>query len=349
MKSFKFTTLCLAMVSFSWLSSKANVIRNQTGDEMLNHWLTYIHEQEDKFEIGPEDEAVIILGNGHSGKTTLSLLLTDAEMDGHAEPDGSFRFVDSNDRIASGITPEDKFPLITIDDSSDTIYYDWIGFEVADGLDTDFSIKHDILLSHLIKNMANSSKALKFVFTISHKTFDPSEYMGTFLDVVQRATNLIKNIDKYHDSIAMVVTKVRGQYNSKIIDSHDWQTEQYAHIEGIATYLRTVLKALELKLKDRDYAHGYTTNELKNMKKFINILLTKQDGHYQRIGIFHEPQEPLPVKYMTIQQHEKTAIRKMIKKNLHFVISHADDFGYAVTKQTENDKRFYHLKAHLEH
>lgn len=346
MKSFKFATLCLAILSFSLITSKANVLKNQPKDEMLRHWLEYIHEQEENFDMGPESKAVIIMGNERSGKTTLSLLLTDGEMDGIQETDGRYHFTDQSDRIATGIVSEHRVPMLMVDYSSDTIYYDWMGFEVATGLDCNMSIKHDILPSHFIKLLAKSTKSIKFVFTVSQSTLDPTEHMGTFLEFLLRATRLIKNVDKYHDAIAMVVTKVRGFY-SKRIDSYDWHSEQMK-IDRIAAYLELIKKELEMRLQHRDDVHGYTPKEMENMKKFIDILLEKKDGNYQRIGIFQEPHEDLPVKYMTVQQDEKVTIRKMIDENLQFVVSHPDDFDYVVSKQIEKDEGYNKLKTYLE-
>lgn len=336
----------MAVMSFSLLSSKANVIKRPSSDEMLNHWLSYIHDQEKNFEMGPEDEAVVILGNGRSGKTTLSLLLTDGEMDGIQELNGSIHFTDPNDRIATGFTPKDTTPMLMVDEDTDTTYYDWIGFDATAGLDTELFIEHDVLASHLIKVMAKSNKALKFVFTVSQNTLDPTECMGTFLELVHRAIKLIRNVEKYRDAIAMVVTKVRGQYYSKKTDSYERHSEQ-SQIEWFTAYLKSVNKELEMRLQDRD-VHGFTLEELENMRKFIDILLEKKDGRYQRIGIFQEPYEQVPVKYMTVQQHEKTTIKKIINENLRFVTANVDDFGYAVSKQTELHAGYDQLKARLE-
>lgn len=346
MKSFKIATFCLAILSFSLLSSKANVLKNQPGDEMLENLLAYINDQEERFEIGPENEAVIIMGNERSGKTTLSLLLTDGEMDGIQETDGRYHFADQQDRITTGVPSQHRVPMLMVDDSSDTTYYDWMGFEVATGLDCNMSIKHDILPSYFIKLLAKSTKAVKFVFTVSQSTLDPTEHMGTFLEFLLRATRLIKNVDKYHDAIAMVVTKVRGQIYSKTIDSHDWHNEQLK-IERVAAYLELIRKELEMRLKHCDDVHGYTPKEMENMTKFIDILLEKKDGNYQRIGIFQEPHEDVPVKYMTVQQDEKVAIRKMIDENLQFIVSHPDDFDYVVSKQIEKDEGYNKLKTYL--
>lgn len=348
MKSFKFVTLCFGVLTVSLLSSMANVLKNQSEEARLAHWLEYIHEREKYFEMGPESEAVIIMGSDQSGKTTLSLLLTDGDLAGIQDPNGTFYYVDQNDCIATRVGRQQSMsPMLLVDKTTNTTYYDWIGFEIATGSDA-VSVEHDILASHFIKILAKSMKAVKFVFTVSQSTLDPIEHMDIFLDFVHRVTDLIKNLDKYRDAIALVVTKVKGHLQSKKSDFHYWHTKR-SHIEEVTAQLKSARKELETRLQYRDdNRHGYNVTEIERMKQLIDILLIKKDEHYQRIGIFQEPQESIPVKYMAEQQNEKLTIRKMINDNLHFVATDVNDFGHAVSKITEKEPGYDKLKAHFE-
>lgn len=348
MKSFKFVTLCFGVLTVSLLSSMANVLKNHSEEARFKHWLEYIDECEKNFEMGPESEAVLIMGNDGSGKTTLSLLLTDGDMAGIEDSYGAFYYADQSDCIATGHGRQQRMsPMLLVDQTTNTTYYDWTGFEIATGSGA-VSVEHDILASHFMKLLAKSMKAVKFVFTASQSTLDPIEHMDILLDFVHRITDLIQNLDKYRDAIALVVTKVKGHLQPKKSNLFDWHTER-SHIEEIAAQLKSARKELEAKLQYHDdNSYGYNVTEMERMKQLIDILLIKKDEHYQRIGIFQEPHENIPVKYMAEQQNDKFTIRKMINDNLHFVATDVNDFGYAVSKKTENEPGYDKLKAHFE-
>lgn len=335
MKSFSLATFCVCILPILFTSSTANVIKSQP-DDAVKPLLEFIRDQEEKFQLGSENEAVIILGDRFAGKSSLSLLLTDGEMVGVED---NMNYIDENGRIVSIFDDRHKLPVIDV--FNGTTYYDWTGFGDLRG------IEYDVLLSQLIKKLAKSRKKVKFLFTIPyfyseehHRIDRVPVWEGNFMNFAEQATDLIKNIEKYKDAIGFVITKSRAiRYsNETFIPISDEST-----IKGFVHYLKSLKEALEKRLEKR----VHRVYNLENIIKFVDILLEKK-GDKHKIGVFQKPSEAGPVKLMKPQQNEKIAIRRMINDQLQFIETDINDFGYSVKYETKKTDIFKQLITHLE-
>lgn len=312
-------------------------------DKDIGPLLDSIRIQEESFHVGPEAEAVIILGNTLSGKSTLSLLVTEADLDvfEEADLDSLFYYNSNNGRIhndwSSSFTP----PII--DSFNGTIYYDWCG------MNYDENLVYEVLPWRFLKKFAKSGKFAKFVFAIPEYLFDisahtridrsPEWLSGGIVRFAEQASDIFENITKYKDAIGFVVTQSPNTLNEDDSLRTDEQT-----ISNVVDYLEDLRVGLRGELERNDQ-QGYN---LAKLIKFIDVLLEKNEENAHKIGVFKAPLEAGPVRSMEIQQNEKIAIRSMIANQLKFIKTNASDFAYAVSYKSKNTELYKKLLQHLE-
>lgn len=139
-----------------------------------------------------------------------------------------------------------------------------------------------------------------------------------FREMLTHATNLIVDIDRYIDSIAMVVTKTeKPTEHAKANDERI--------IRRVATFLNRVKK----ELNDSDPHKG------ESKRKFIDGLLKETDGKHDRIRIHRFVAEAGPLKNMPVQEQEKQAIKHMVHENLRYQAVRSDDFGFSISPKSK--------------
>lgn len=292
--------------------------------------LEVIRLNEEKFQPGAEEEAVVILGLGGNGKSSLSLLLTDGEMESiHDDRKFSipYKFVDKNNRICRwSIGCGFIFP--NIDTFNGTAYYDWTGF--LEFRSSEFPEKA-VLPSQFLKKLARSNKSVKFVFAINEFAVNPPNGYSLFKKSAKLAKDLFVNITKYRNAIGFVSTKAWSFSNGKNLT----EEETIAYAVRYLEYMRDRLE--NGKEQDDDSA---------SIKQFIDILLEKNGDKY-KIGVFNIPTESGSVKELTLEQNNKNFIRSMIANQLQFVKTDANDFGYAVLERTKRTDLYKKLMLEL--
>ncbi|XP_055316440.1 uncharacterized protein LOC129576047 [Sitodiplosis mosellana] len=292
--------------------------------------LEYIKEQDGNFIVGSQTDVILILGMTGSGKSTLTQFLTNVELNSVPIEGvrGSFRIVDPNDKISGLNTTTSKtiVPDLFTDDENCLAYYDCPGFSDSRGVEV------DLAATFLIQKLLNFAKSTKLIFTVSYTALQVA--IGDrhdFMDLVGFATGLIKNIDKYRNAIALIVTKVPNTYDyesepPKLIDDE-------SVILGIATFLNQTL--IELKAKLNGTQAGDERQVIANKIQFIDILLEKKNGKYTRIGIFRLAYKAGPLSQMPLIQKEKPYLVDIINKNLQYVRKESDDFGMVISDKSK--------------
>lgn len=321
------------------------LLNNETVAPMDNETrlsIEFIQMKEKEFQLGPEKEAVVILGDYGAGKSTLSLLLTNGEMKSiRDEPILGYYFVDEYNRICSKMFC--NFTLPVTDTFNNITYYDWSAFQ-----DSSANVSVEVLASHTLKKFARSEKSAKFVFAIPQYYFNIVSEMrldSSFVHLAEVASDLFVNIDKYRNAIGFVVTKSSLHNLEGTIEISDEDT-----IEIVVDYLESMRTALTNDLNDlngnneRDFELKYYN--LNGIIRFINVLLEKKDGKY-KIGVFKQPDKAGLVKELMIQQDEKIAIQSMIANQLLFVKCDTNDFGYAVRYKTKQKELYRKIMLNL--
>lgn len=291
----------------------------------------FLQQQDDqleKIEIRPM--SVLLFGNTGCGKSTLASLLTDAELESVETFPGSAQYVivDRNDRISrpnETITSKTLIPELLVDVSTNTSYYDCPGFE-----DTR-SVKHDIAVTYSLKRLLDFSRAVKLLFLTTYTSVKAAGDRDDFVKLAGHAITLIKNIDKFRDGIALVVTKVENRM--RMVNGVPGLVDDETEISAIAHFLAQTKTELEAKrgAGDTPVAEQHSIDE---KIKFIEILLTKDENQYKRISIIRLASEPGPVSTMPVLQGERKRTSAMIKDNLHYVSKENIDFGFTIADKS---------------
>lgn len=300
-------------------------------DSSVSAILDYVKEQDESFILGTQTEVILILGITGAGKSTLTLFLTNGNLE--AVPiegvKGGFRIIDPNDKISdvSTITSKTIVPNLFTDEENGLAYYDCPGFIDSRG------VKVDIAATFSIRKLLNFAESTKFVFTVSYSSIQVA--IGDrheFMDLVGFATGLIKNVDKYRNAIALVVTKVPYKFDFE----SDIPTliDDASMIESIATFLKQTKTDLQKKLNETQ-----STNDrqaIADKLLFIEILLERKADKYTRISIFRLANKPGSLSKIPLIQNEKIAIYEMINDNLQYIQKEAGDFGFVISANSQN-------------
>jgi len=143
----------------------------------------------------------------------------------------------------------------------------------------------------------------------------------------------VKNIDKYQQGIAMMVTKVDNQY-VKSGRSFNLVPDEKV-IGAIGDFLEEVKQGLVEWLN----SESISDKEIffcANAITFLNTLLIKDGENYARIGLFRRPDEPGPLSNITLLQEGKEHIDSILNKNLAFTKKDNINFGYTISDNSKH-------------
>lgn len=295
--------------------------------------LQMLHDVSDhykNFVLGVNKSVVLVLETRASGKSVLARLLT-TNID-------QINVNDINSEVNVTFVP-----TLMIDAITNTTFYDC---PVIDDDATD--ITADITAALTIQKLLAYANEFKIVFVITAESMSHSvNDTDAFIQLAERAVNLIKDIRKYSDGIAVIVRTT------------DPNVDGIGHgdRELIGRFIE-FLKRTQLKLA-RPQIHFNTTNsavdntmfqitddqeeadERTNREKisFISALFKKD-----RIKILHMP--PRAAAHARLQ-HQKHDILAMINNELRFVTKDDDDFLCKINEITQ--QHIHMLLAVLKH
>lgn len=266
---------------------------------------------------------ILVLGNSGSGKSTFVQWLAGDNnklksvsvrgLDYDDEEDGFYIIEDDNHRIGSTIMSKTIFPEMIIDNETNNVFYDCPGFS-----DTR-STSHDIATTYFIKKLTNHAESVKMIFIVNHSSVMTGVDRQDFMRFVKHAIEFIKNIDKFQDSIALVVTKIEKSNNKPELKIK----RIVKYLEEFVTTLKDIIKQKETSEEKRIF--------FKKAIKFVNVLLIKHGDSYSRIGIFGRPNKPGLVSTIESMQIEKHTIKNRLLKSINFTSKIDDDFGYTLS------------------
>ncbi|GFS38774.1 uncharacterized protein NPIL_616951 [Nephila pilipes] len=308
-------------------------VSGNKNNSLIKDTLELLEEGEKEIELRDEfKDVTLVLGNTGSGKSTFTQWvagdnskLISVEV---KEGTGEYIIVDNNRIGNSTVQSKTIFPELVTQNDTQAAYYDCPGFS-----DTR-STSHDIATTYFIKKVLDFSERVKMIFVISHPSVRKGVDRQDFMKLLRHATDLIKDIDKFKNSIALVATKVDNQYIKQgknfvlVADSKI--------IEAIADFLQEVRQYLEQTQKDLITSQK-EQKFYDNAIKFINALLVKDDDRITKIGIFRRPEEPGPLSEIALLREGKTHVEKIIYEKLSFAEKNENDFGYTVSQKSKND------------
>ncbi|GBO21330.1 hypothetical protein AVEN_267892-1 [Araneus ventricosus] len=305
---------------------------NEKGDNVVKETFDFLEKGEKEIKLDEMyKDVIMILGITGSGKSTFTQWVAgdNTKLISKQTGEGTGEYIIEGPGISnSTIKSETIFPELVIDAKTNTAYYDCPGFSDTQGT------SHEIAETYFIKKVLDFLENLKMVFTINHSSVRKGVDRQDFMKLLRHVTDLVKDIDKFKDSIAMVATKVDNQYrkqgNDIVLVGDD------IVIAAIAGFLQEAKQYLEDNSK-RPNVSEKENRFYENAIKFVEVLLEKEEEKYTRIGIFRRPDMPGPVSDIPLLREGKQYIEKIVYEKLNFSAKNNEDFGYTVSERTKND------------
>lgn len=277
-------------------------------------------------------DLVLVLGNTGSGKSTFTqwiagdndkLIAVEVK-----EGTGEYIIVDSNRIGNSTIFSKTTFPELVIDTQTKTAFYDCPGFS-----DTR-STSNDIAATYFIKRLVDHAKSVKLIFIVSYPSVRKGVDRQEFMKFVKHATDFLKDIEKFQNSIALIISKVDNHFikqgKSYILVPDD------KVVEAIGDFLQDIKQDLNGSLKQPDISIAEQKFYIKAIK-LIDVFLVKKQNKYMKIGIFRRPDEGGPLSKIDLLQEGKVYVKNIINWQLNFTPKVNDDFGYTLSEKSKND------------
>lgn len=257
--------------------------------------LTYLNEQFEKFKFAKQKDTILVVGNTGSAQTMLSLLVTEAEINGVEISPGEFTFVDKY-----GLIEEDSASVIPrlIDDPKTGLEF------YICALNNVTAFKYDIATLFFLRRVLKFSERIKLILTADHSlfiNFQTHEERHKLREFIINVTTLIKNVEKSIDIISLVVTNIESNDNDGYV-------------------LIDITHALAFVMSDFD---GYS-NEAN-----LTWILTEQ-SNYPRIGLLRRATQSGAVSEMTLLQQERKRISVIIHDIIKYTKVNESDFGYPI-------------------
>lgn len=313
-----FFYLCFSQNSQIFCENKTEV---QTTFELLERGRKQI-----KFP--DENDVVVVFGATGSGKSTFIEWITGDNKNLISEEirSGSYEYLirEANDRISSSTVSKTLFPELVVEHSTGAQFYDFPGFS-----DTRSS-SHDIAASFFIKSVMDRVENVKILLMTSYHTVQEGVDRAAFPKLLKNVNDMIGDVDKFNNSIALVVSKVNNDYirqgRTQILKPDS------SVIAGIANFLLAVKKDYEADLTRSDIRkQRLSTNAL----KIIKILLTQKNGEYTRIILFRRPDEDGPLSEIALLKEGKVVAQQVISRELHFTKTDPNDFGVTISDESK--------------
>ncbi|XP_069673891.1 uncharacterized protein [Periplaneta americana] len=287
-------------------------------EENIENIFVLLKEGEKLKNVSPGEDRVLFVGNTGAGKSTLTqFIFADNNALRSVEvTEGDFIIEDGNKISNSTFLSHTFAPELVFDNETYTYSYDCPGFS-----DTR-STCHDIASTYFIKKLTNSGGRVKIILTVNYSSVRIGVDRQDFMTLIKHVTQFIRNVTKFRDGIALVVTKVdnttlrKGNAYTLVPDD--------VVINGIATFL------IEFKQHIKD------TNGCQNAIALIDTLLLKENGKYVRIALFRRPDEAGPLSEISLLQDGKLSLKTLIRHNIHFTEVGRDDLGFTVSERSRN-------------
>ncbi|CAH1406501.1 unnamed protein product [Nezara viridula] len=300
-----------------------------TNSTLIKNIYDFLKNGDKQIKYSPSKDIVLLLGNTGSGKSTLThyisgnahkLLSQEVE-----EGTGEYVIVDQQDKIssASTIVSQTIYPDLVEDATTNTIYYDCPGFS-----DTR-SAAHEIAATYFIKKVIDSASAVKMVFVVSHHSVTRGADRQDFILMLQHATDFIKQMDKFKNSIALVVTKIENRYiGNKLVSDEKV-------INTIGHYLEQAKRDIDEHPEMVNTA-GKSSDSKEKVLSLLDIFLSKgENGQYTRIGIFRKPNEAGSISDIELMKQGKISLENLTNKNIQFIKVTDNDFGYTISAKSK--------------
>lgn len=265
-----------------------------------NEILTFLNENIKSLQWANSKELILILGETGSDKILLSMFLINEKLTiiDNQTFTGSFGLIEKHSTI---IAPQ----LITDTES-------FLDHYVLPDLSSTIGVKYDISISYYIHRLLKFAEKLKYVFTIDYLvvkdglnlTVDKKNKIKEF---ISNAIKLMGNVNVLRNSIALVIMNVDLNVDRK-------------------------------EVMDNVYYVFESTKSENNLKSeqivFIDILMQKTGGEFDRMALFRRPTKTGPVRNIPSMQKNKDEISSIIYNSIKYSSTNDIDFGNILPKRS---------------
>lgn len=291
---------------------------------VVEQTLDFLLTGERSLKLSEEPEATIVVGNTGSGKSTLMHFLIDPSQVEAIEPENEAEEFKVRDHLDVAPTTQSSTVSKTIVpeliiDSNNTVYYDCPGFS-----DTRNS-SIEIATTYFVKSVTDKHKSLKIVFVVNADSVAEGYERRDFDTMITHGTTLLKNVDKYKTSIALIVSK-RAPYTLR--GARPVEVTEEKAIESAATFIEKYRNVEAEKNSPEAKIH------------LVDAMLSKSaDGKFNRIGIFFRPTEAGTFDKIPKMVKSRETLLNLMQKNIAYTSTNEDDFGYSLSAGAEKDVR----------
>nr|XP_018897950.1 PREDICTED: uncharacterized protein LOC109031086 [Bemisia tabaci] len=311
---------------------------NMETDDEVQKVLKLLKEGEALMKFQPAQNAIMLMGNTGSGKSTFSQFITGNDKSlisvETVKRSGEYILEDIFGKVSTDTwTSRTIYPELHIDNNTSANFYDCPGFSDTRG------VAHDITATYFTKKTITKTQAVKLVFIVGYPAVRVGVDRQDFMMFAEHVAKAVRNIDKFRDSLALVVTKVDNFYRDGTLVGDE------TVIETIVDFLQKLKNEIISKLQSNgNHALKEKNKEReKNLKiiTFIEILLQKDGNYYPRIGIFRRPDRDGPITKMAMLQESKRSLERIVHKNIKFIEQTEADFDYTISAHSKY--RIYNL------
>lgn len=311
------------------LSEGKHLLIDSCDSNPVNSIFDFFDEQLDFLEFAKYRQLVFVFGAEKSDKTMLTLFITNAELEAVETSPNSREivFIDKDgpfNEYPSYINPK-LIPDLIPNKNRGFEFYTMPEYNIT------ADVKYDITRTHILQRLLKYAVGVKFLFVISyasveHTEPDTADEREEIKELVRNATNLIKDIEKYKNSMALVVTN----YNSTGSDEFD--------VVNIAGVLEKISIEYDAEIDNPDITEA-EREEIRRNRKLINIFqTTTHDGSstsiHPKIGIFRVANQTGLVDDIEYLDTEKVHIRSIIEENIQYVQKEDDDFHFNIRDES---------------
>lgn len=286
---------------------------DKSKDPLTDTMLQFIDRHLASMRFTKSENITVVLGSSRMANKTMLTLLMNEELKVEKTSGIGYEFVDKFHLIpkyARSINPQ-----LLSDQEGISKYY------VCPQLDSRTDVKSEILAQHLMQRFLNIAHGVKFLFTIDYWPVSGGagiidEQKAEIIIFVTKATKLIKNMDKFSESITLVVLGVDAEQdlnkNKKTIKN----AADADILENIANAFRAVRNEVSASPEK---------------VKFIDLFLEQSDKRFTKLAMVHRANQTGHVKDMPWLQNDRNSIAMMVLKKSQIVSKNNDDFEFGLS------------------
>ncbi|XP_065222169.1 uncharacterized protein LOC135846810 [Planococcus citri] len=290
-------------------------------DATIAETLSLIQEADQIIGNSTAKDAIIVHGISGVGKTPFTKWMTQDNaklMSAKKNGSGPYLMKDNDNTIGKRILVSATiFPTLYVNASTNLAFYDFPGFEDTRGTN------YDIATTYAAKGVVSKTKRTKLIFLVDYDTVKPIAGRTGFRDLLTYISKFVTDINKFKESVAIVVSKVPKRNDDDEVVSDEQVIKDVVKFiqEEVLPIFQTESENINLSDEKKTFYAGALS--------FIRIILTQTDGDYMRIGLFRLPDRAGPFSNISLVQNGKKRIEQIIRK-LNFTEVTANDFNYVI-------------------